>query len=103
MGILGRLFGSEPAELDPVGARRLARLLVAEIRLSEPYKLQRGVTTSDVCGSLDTEIREARKGFHESYPQDEADAIFNHQLLDVLANGDRTKMGATFSLGSRFS
>ena len=98
MGILGRLFGGEPAELDPVGARRLARLLIAEIRFSEPYKLQKGMNSSDICGSLELEIREARKRFNESYSQGEADAIFNFQLLDVLANGDRTKMGAAFTL-----
>jgi len=80
-------------ELDPEGARRLARLLVAEIRSFESYKLERGIKTKNILGVLDAEIATARTKFIDSFSGESALAIFDAQLLSVLADGDPSLLG----------
>lgn len=96
MGFFDKLLSALQPKRTPDDAQRLARLLIAEIKLSEPYKLERGIQQRDICGSLATEITEARKKFVLHCPQSEHAHLFDEQLIDVLADGDRAKLGAAF-------
>lgn len=82
------------AEPNPEDARRLARLLLAEIKLYETYKLDRGIRTKNILGSLEDEIMSARKKFSQSFGHESAMVIFEEQLLAVLADGDPLLLGA---------
>jgi len=93
MKFLNRLFGRRAVELDPEGARRLARLLVAEIRSFESYKLERGIETKNILGVLETEIAAAREKFLDAFSGEAASTIFDAQLLSVLADGDPSLLG----------
>ena len=81
------------AEPNPEDARRLARLLLAEIKLYETYKLERGIRTSNILGSLEDEITLARKKFLQSFSHESARIIFEEQVLAVLADGDPSSLG----------
>ena len=81
------------SEPDPEAAKRLARLLLAEIKLVETYKLERGIRTKNILGSLDNEISSARKKFSQTYGHDSALSIFDEQVLLVLADGDQSLLG----------
>jgi hypothetical protein len=95
-----RWFIGKPTTKGSVGievdAGRFARLLIAEIRLTETYKLQRGINQKDIYGSLKDEIEAARKKFGRRFPQKHLGSAFEEQIVDVLAGGDRSKMGAEF-------
>jgi len=97
MSILSKIFGSEPAKFDSAGAERLSRLLMAEIKLFESYKLERGLKANDIRGSLFIEIEQARTKFRESYPQIEAEKIFDSALVEILADGDRSRLGSSLA------
>ncbi len=81
------------AEPNPEDARRLARLLLAEIKLYETYKLERGIRTRNILGSLEDEITSARRKFSQSFGHDTAMVIFEEQVLAVLADGDPSLLG----------
>lgn len=74
-------------------AKRFARLLIAEIKLYDTYKIERGLKTNDLLGSLDDEISSARKKF--SYRFNSPD-IFDEALVSILADGDSAKLGPNF-------
>lgn len=93
MSFLSKLFGSGSRETDSDSARRFGRLLLAEIKLAEPYKLERGIKTRDILGSLGDEITTARTKFTKRFPQNSALAIFNEEIVAVLADGDATLLG----------
>ncbi len=59
MSFLSKLFGSGSREPDPDSVRRFARLLLAEIKLTEPYKLERGIKTRDILSMLGDDIAAA--------------------------------------------
>ena len=56
--------------MDTEDARGMAKLLVAEIKLYEPYKLERGLLNNDILGSLADEIAVARKKFNRYFAND---------------------------------
>jgi hypothetical protein len=77
-------------------AARFARLLIAQIKLTEPYKLERGIKMNDIYGSLKDEIDNARTAFRKRVPSERLEHHFDDQLVDVLASGDSLKMGAEY-------
>jgi hypothetical protein len=74
-------------------AKRFARLLVAEIKLYETYKVERGMKTNDLLGSLVDEISAAREKFSYRFNSPE---IFDEALVSILADGDPAKLGPNF-------
>lgn len=80
--------------MDTEDARRMAKLLVAEIKLYEPYKLERGLRNNDILGSLADEIAVARKKFNRHFANDRYANVFDEVLLSILADGDASKLGA---------
>ncbi|HMU34600.1 MAG TPA: hypothetical protein PKC89_12120 [Pyrinomonadaceae bacterium] len=91
-----KIFGSVLTELDPVGAQRLACLLMAEIKLYESSKLERGLKANDIYTSLANEIERAREIFLGAHPQLGAAKIFNSAVVEILADGDVSKLGSGF-------
>lgn len=81
---------SENAEKE---ARYFAKLLIAEIRLYEPYKYERGLKNNNLYESLEIEITEARKKFRKRFPDSEFEIYFDETILNVLANDDKSKLG----------
>lgn len=92
MGFFARLF-TESVPFDPVGAERLAKLMLAELVLYESTKLEQGRARGNIYAALGPEIEAIRKRFTDSHPQTEATAVFDRQLVAVLANGDPTLLG----------
>lgn len=74
-------------------AKRFAMLLFAEIRLSNGYKLQRGLMKNNLYESLNIEINEARQKFRKRCPGSNLEIIFDSALLEILASGDKSKFG----------
>lgn len=93
MGFFDRLF-SESVPFETVGAERLAKLMLAELVLYETKKREEGRANRNIYASLGPEIEEVRKRFTDRYPQPEAVEVFDRQLVAVLANGDRSKLGS---------
>ncbi len=96
MGFFDRLF-SESVPFDPMEAERLAKLMLAELVLYETRKLEEGRANRNIYASLGPEIEAVRKRFTDRYPQPEAVEVFDRQLVAILANGDRSKLGAPIS------
>ncbi len=96
--LLRRNFG--PASNDnnsqQKDAARFARLLISEIKLYETSKLERGLQTNDLYESLKDEIEEARKKFKGRIPANEHLGCFDNALIEILADGDRSKLGLSF-------
>lgn len=82
--------GQEQIEND---AKRFARLLITEIKLYEGYKIERGIKNNNLAESLKDEIGEARKKYKSRFNQEKFEGYFDEALLDVLADGDRSKLG----------
>ena len=89
--IFGRKTNIPNAQAD---AQRLANLLVAEIRLFESYKIERGLKNNNLYTLLRYEIEAARKKYKKSFPNVEAEIYFDAALVEVLASGDKNKLGA---------
>src|SRR5687768_3624063 len=83
--ILRFLSGKRGTSESMDDAKRFARLLMAEIKLYETYKIERGLKTNDLLGSLDDEIATARKKFSYRFSSLE---IFDEALVSILADGD---------------
>lgn len=84
-----------PSLETPVGdaldqARRVARLLVSEIRLNREADVQQGRVHGDLGDRLDTDIARAR-GLYLSRVSEGVpgrDALFDEEVVRTLANGD---------------
>ncbi len=83
-------------------AKRFARLTAIEIKLYNEYKLQKGLKNNDIYEALEIEIDEARKKYlkrfnnffsHSELKEEKLPKYFNEQLVQVLAEGDESKMG----------
>jgi hypothetical protein len=74
-------------------ARKFARLLVSEIKLYEDYKVQRGLKKNNLYESLEDEIESARKKYKKRVPDEEFDKYFEDALADILADGDKSRLG----------
>ncbi|MBK8464556.1 MAG: hypothetical protein IPL32_01880 [Chloracidobacterium sp.] len=93
--------GSKPQEVsesEQNDAKRFARLLVAQIKLTETFKLERGIKQKDIYESLKIEIDEARKTFRLRIATREYEQYFDDQLIELLAEGDRGLMGTAYLL-----
>jgi hypothetical protein len=87
-------FASEPGKARiEAESRNFARLLVAEIKLFEDYKVRRGLETNQLYESLRNEIEAARKKYKRRIPYPELDKYFEEALIDILADGDKSKLG----------
>ena len=90
----GDLAGLE----DSIGlendARRFARLLVSEIKLYNEDKVQRGLQNNNLAESLRDEIVEARSRYNKRIAGDDMQSYFDDALVEILADGDATKLGS---------
>jgi hypothetical protein len=74
-------------------AKRFAKLLISEIKLYENYKIERGLRNNNLYESLRDEIGEARKKYKMRIPNSEFEKYFDDALVEILANGDKGKLG----------
>jgi ABC-type transport system involved in cytochrome bd biosynthesis fused ATPase/permease subunit len=91
--LLSGLKGSQSED----DAKKFARLLVAEIKLYNDYKMQRGLRNNNLYESLRDEIEEAAKTYRKRVPNPEYFQYFNDALVNVLADGDKDKLGREFN------
>jgi len=85
----------ERAAGDDGSARRYARLLVSEIKLYNEAAVRTGRERGDLLARLGPEIDRARRLYEQRVPasRDRA-SLFHHELVDTLAAGDATRLGA---------
>ena len=71
-------------------ARRVARLLVSEIRLNREADVMEGRAQGDLGARLSDEIERARRQYLQRVPDavPGRDALFDEEVLRTLANGD---------------
>jgi hypothetical protein len=76
---------------DDFAARALAESLLLEIKNAYPDELSKGIKGGDLGYRLGTQIQSARNRFNEqlSGESSPASAIFDEQLVRILAGGDR--------------
>jgi hypothetical protein len=78
-------------------ARRLARLLIAEIRLYHEREVHEGQLGRNLLARLEPQITRARQAFdarlRDAAPRG-AD-VFHQELVRTLAGGDASLLGAT--------
>lgn len=92
--VLYSIFGGKnDSTLLENDAKRFAKLLIAEIKLYENYKFERGLKNNNLYESLRDEIEEARKKYKKRVPNAEFERCFDDVLIEVLADGDRSKLG----------
>ncbi|MCC6129434.1 MAG: hypothetical protein IT186_05860 [Acidobacteria bacterium] len=76
-------------------ARRLARLLISEIKLYNEKKVQEGKASGDIYERLKDDIERSRQVFNERVPEAvrrEAD-YFHEELVRILADGKPDALG----------
>jgi hypothetical protein len=88
--VFGGKSGSISIEKD---AKRFAKLLISEIKLSEPYKVERGLKNNNLYESLKDEMETARKKYKKRIQNAEYEKHFEDCLVEILANGDKSKLG----------
>lgn len=73
-------------------ARRVARLLVSEIRLNREADVMAGRAAGDLGTRLGDDIERARRQYRQRVPEavPGRDALFDEELVRTLANGDAT-------------
>lgn len=71
-------------------ARRVARLLVSEIRLNREADVMQGRAQGDLGSRLGDDIERARRQYQQRVPDavPGRDALFDEEVLKTLANGD---------------
>lgn len=75
-------------------AKRLAKLLVAEIKLYQTYKVEKGLKNNNLSETLCDEIEQARKKYQKRFFGAEFENYFDAALVEILADGDRSKFGS---------
>jgi len=80
---------------DGNSARRYARLLVSEIKLYNESAVRLGREKRDLLERLKPQIDRARKLYAQriSAAVDARDAVFQHELVQTLADGDASLLG----------
>lgn len=81
--------GGNNSEVD---AKRFARLLVSEIKLYNEQKVQRALQNKNLSEALRDEIGQAQKTYQNRFPGAEDAAHFERALIEILADGDPSKM-----------
>jgi len=88
----------ERAAEDNGSARRYARLLVSEIKLYNEAAVRTGREHGDLLARLGPEIDRARRLYEQRVPaSQDRGSLFQHELVQTLAAGDATRLGATAS------
>src|SRR5204862_7003801 len=88
----------ERAAGDDDSARRYARLLVSEIKLYNEAAVRTGREHGDLLTRLGPEIDRARRLYEQRVPaSQDRGSLFQHELVQTLAAGDATRLGATAS------
>jgi hypothetical protein len=79
-------------------ARRFARLLVSEIKLYNEQKVREGRDASDLYERLREDIDRSRQMYDKRVSPEVASRYdyFDHELVNMLAEGDRNKLGADY-------
>jgi hypothetical protein len=79
-------------------ARRFARLLVSEIKLYNEKKVIEGRAQSDLYARLREDIDRSREMYDKRVKPEVAQKYdyFHHELVNTLAEGDRTKLGTGY-------
>ena len=79
-------------------ARRFARLLVSEIKLYNEQKVREGRDASDLYDRLREDIDRSRQMYDKRVRPEVASRYdyFDHELVNMLAEGDRAKLGADY-------
>jgi hypothetical protein len=79
-------------------ARRFARLLVSEIKLYNEQKVRDGRDASDLYERLREDIDRSRQMYDKRVRPEVANRYdyFDHELVNMLAEGDRNKLGADY-------
>jgi GAF domain len=82
---------------DDGSARRYARLLVSEIKLYNESAVRTGREQRDLLTRLRPEIDRARRLYEERIPvsMDDRATLFEQELVQTLAEGDPTLLGAS--------
>jgi hypothetical protein len=74
--------------------RRLARLLVSEIRLRNAKEVDEGRRCHDLAERFDKELRHSYRTFVERCGEDgESTGIFREEVVKILAGGDKSALG----------
>jgi hypothetical protein len=78
-------------------AKRFAKLLVEEIKLYNQSKVSEGRSTRDLYDRLKDDIDKSRATYEKRYGQTVKDVdYFTQELVRILADNDRTVLGANF-------
>jgi len=79
-------------------ARRFARLLVSEIKLYNEQKVREGRDASDLYERLREDIDRSRQMYDKRVRPEVSSRYdyFDHELVNMLAEGDRQKLGADY-------
>ncbi len=90
-------FAVDPNALQ-ADAKRFARLLVAEIKLYNESKIERGKRANDIYSQLETEINQARRKYNGRVNSNLTDKdYFDEQIIELLADGGAGKMGVRYT------
>ena len=94
-------FAADPNALQ-ADAKRFSRLLVAKIKLYNESKIERGKRANDIYSQLETEINQARRKYNGRINNNLTDKdYFDEQIIELLADGDASKMGARYAESKR--
>jgi outer membrane biosynthesis protein TonB len=79
-------------------ARRFARLLVSEIKLYNEQKVREGRDASDLYERLREDIDRSRQMYDKRVRPEVSSRYdyFHHELVNMLAEGDQSKLGAGY-------
>jgi nickel-dependent lactate racemase len=79
-------------------ARRFARLLVSEIKLYNEQKVQEGCEAGDLYERLKEAIDRSREMYEKRVhgPVAETFDYFDYELVNNLAQGDKSKLGGSY-------
>ena len=78
-------------------ARRFAKLLVEEIKLYNQAKVADGRSRGDLYSRLHDDIEKSRAAYQKRYGESVKDVdYFTQELIRILADNNRTVMGAGF-------
>ena len=79
-------------------SRRFARLLVSEIKLYNEQKVREGRDASDLYDRLREDIDRSRQMYDKRVRPEVSSRYdyFDHELVNMLAEGDRAKLGADY-------
>lgn len=95
----GSAFSEQPADsTDQAGhqdARRLARLLVSEIKLYNEEKLEEGRSSGNIVAVLGDEIEQSRQAYEQRVEADirKSSDYFQEELVRILAKGNQATLG----------